>query len=622
MRSLAFISLFAALAVAGCGESSPASSCEDGGLGELCDPEPGACDDLGGDADSDAVCDATDNCPATRNTDQQDSDDDGIGDVCDPPEQMSCVGSGGDDDADNWCALYDNCPNTTNVDQSDVDQDGIGDACDVEECDGRDNDGDEVVDEDFADDDDDGVADCVDICPSNPDTDTDLDGLADCADACPFDPFNDQDGDNVCGDIDNCPLAANFTQSDRDGDSVGDHCDIEECDGISNDADSLIDEGLPDQDEDGVCDDIDPCSDDPINDPDLDEVCGLIDNCPGVANENQTDSDDDGWGDECDLDAPIHCDAPAALAAPGDVPLPASLAIGGIAAAAGGDTLYVALSSSSPNYPNSVVAVDAPTASVLWSTFVGSEPQTMALADDGSYLYVDLDGAAQVRVVNLPTRQACRSFSLGTSSFGPLYAGDMGVLPGAPETIVISTRRKGVSPDFGGVFVYDHGFARPMSTRDHTGARMIEVADDSTAYGYNNSSTEFGFRELQITAAGIEEVFVQRDIISGFNVDIVYDGGRVYATSGVTVDVAGPTLVGTFPANGPVAIAASVAEAFFLTGSSTVSVYDTDTLLFKRDIALPGSLTGISDETLLRWGTNGLVAANGSTVIIVDNAFP
>jgi hypothetical protein len=591
---LSVLALIAAgLAAAGCGESSVGSECEDGGSGDMCDPDRGP------------------------------TGDGGVEDAGDASTPMACDGFGGDVDDDNWCALHDNCPDTTNVDQSDVDDDGIGDVCDVEECDGRDNDGDALVDEDFADDDEDGVANCTDICPGHPDTDTDFDGLADCADACPLDPLNDTDGDRVCGDVDNCPAVSNFTQSDRDGDSIGDHCDVEECDGISNDIDSLIDEGLPDDDDDGVCDEIDPCLSDPLNDPDLDEVCGLVDNCPGVANVNQTDTDDDGWGDDCDVDAAIHCDAPATLADPGAVPLPTDLAIGGVAAAASSDTIYISLSSSSANYPNSVIAVDAPTASVLWSTFVGTDPQLLALADDGSYLYVDLDVAAQVRVINLPTRQACRSFGLGIDFRSrPLRAGDMEVLPGAPGTIVVSTRRGGVSPDFGGVFVYDHGFARPVSTPDHTGARVIAVANDSTVYGYNNSSTEFGFREMEITAAGITETWNDRDLISGFNADIVYDGGRVYATNGATVDVAGPFLVGTFPENAPVAVEASVAEVFFLGWLSRVSVYDTNTFVWKRDFTLPADVTGQPNQMLLRWGAAGLVAANDHAVVIVDNVFP
>ena len=36
------------------------------------------------DADSDGVCDASDNCPQNANADQADGDGDGLGDVCDP----------------------------------------------------------------------------------------------------------------------------------------------------------------------------------------------------------------------------------------------------------------------------------------------------------------------------------------------------------------------------------------------------------------------------------------------------------------------------------------------------------------------------------------------------------
>jgi len=544
----------------------------------------------------------------------------GGGDALSP---LACDGLGGDADEDNWCHLHDNCPDTPNIDQSDVDDDGVGDACDVEECDGMDNDGDELVDEEFADVDDDGVADCVDVCPGSPDTDTDFDGIADCADSCPLDPLNDQDRDNVCGEVDNCPAIANFSQSDRDGDTIGDHCDVEECDGISNDADTQIDEGMPDEDEDGLCDEIDPCLSDPLNDADLDEVCGLVDNCPSFANTDQADEDDDGWGDACDVDAAVHCDPPAPLSDPGIVPLPSSLEIGGIAAAAGSDTFYVALSSTSANYPNSVIAVDAPSASVLWSVFVGIDPQALALADDGSYLYVDLDVSALVRVINVPTREACRSFALGLDRYNkPLRVGEMEVLPGSPETIVVSTRRGGVSPDFGGVFVYDHGNVRPVSTRDHTGAREIAVASDTTVYGYNSSSTEFGFREMEVATAGITEIWNLRDLIDGFNADIVYDGGRVYSSQGHIVDVSGPFLVGEIPTSGGVAVEASVGEVFFVTSNTNVSVYDTTTLAWKRDIVLPSPLTSFGNRTLHRWGVAGLVAASDNALTILEDAFP
>ena len=49
-------------------------------------PQPGNCSDLaqGGDSDNDGWCDAVDNCPSVHNPDQWDSNQNGMGDACDP----------------------------------------------------------------------------------------------------------------------------------------------------------------------------------------------------------------------------------------------------------------------------------------------------------------------------------------------------------------------------------------------------------------------------------------------------------------------------------------------------------------------------------------------------------
>jgi hypothetical protein len=113
------------------------------------------------DADFDGVCDRDDNCPETANgpgggtctpdtdnpganctslldcissctatgdcsMDQEDTDEDGIGDVCD-----NCQGDDSvDTDQDGAPDACDNCADISNPDQADGDQDGIGDACD------------------------------------------------------------------------------------------------------------------------------------------------------------------------------------------------------------------------------------------------------------------------------------------------------------------------------------------------------------------------------------------------------------------------------------------------------------------------------------------------------------
>jgi parallel beta-helix repeat protein len=71
------------------------------------------------DSDGDGIPNARDNCPATPNADQVDTDGDGLGNACDP-----------DDDNDGVADPSDNCALVPNADQSDIDGDGIGDACD------------------------------------------------------------------------------------------------------------------------------------------------------------------------------------------------------------------------------------------------------------------------------------------------------------------------------------------------------------------------------------------------------------------------------------------------------------------------------------------------------------
>ncbi len=181
------------------------------------------------DTDEDTVCDYEDNCPQDPNQDQADADDDGVGDVCDGCPNDADPGQD-DGDGDNVGDACDVCPGVANGDQADRDNDGRGDACD--DCP-------DLAGAPQGDGDGDGRGDACDNCPgdANPrQADGDDDGLGD---AC-----------------DNCAEVANEDQRDRDGDGIGDRCDDcdgdprpEECNASDDDCDGRVDEDVPVRDE-------------------------------------------------------------------------------------------------------------------------------------------------------------------------------------------------------------------------------------------------------------------------------------------------------------------------------------------------------------------------------------
>ncbi|HEX8283950.1 MAG TPA: Calx-beta domain-containing protein [Pyrinomonadaceae bacterium] len=328
---------------------------------------------------------------------------------------------------------------------------------------------------------------------------------------------------------------------------------------------------------------------------------------------------------------PTPTPTPAATPTPTPTPEPATLVrkvnvrANDLVYNAATQSLYVSVPSAAGAGGDSVTPIDPETLALGTPVAVGSEPELLALADDGRTLYVHLAGPNAVRRVDLQTQTAGLQFALAN---GP---GDMDVMPGHPETLAVSG---GVDPDpvtgiiregkedkevqearqsaavARGVTVYDDGVARPEDGTDgpfYKGVNPVEFASASVLYGFNTLAKKYELVKFDVDADGVTTAEVTPNLtreVPGH--EMLYAGGRLYLSGGEVLDPVAKKLLGTFSGvNGSViAVDTALGRAFFATTNGRELIaFDLNTFLPVGRVNLP--ITGFP-RRLVRWGTNGL----------------
>jgi len=262
-----------------------------------------------------------------------------------------------------------------------------------------------------------------------------------------------------------------------------------------------------------------------------------------------------------------------------------------------------------PGVPNSVMPIDPVTGAFGPAIQLPITPGKLAISDDGQFLYAAVgfgSSFGSVMRIHLPSRTAPDlPFQVGGE------VEDMEVQPGHPNVIAVSRKDAFSSPRHLGVAIFEDGVQRPSATPGHTGSNVIEFSrnDPSRLYGYNNETTEFGFRRMRVDDDGVATEDVTTGLIDGFSVDIELHGGRLYATSGRVIDPEGLQIVGTYAIPSPpgaqlVEVDDDAGVAYFLSANQLLS-FDRDSL---APVAEPFPIVPLmgTPSRLIKWGTDGL----------------
>ena len=274
---------------------------------------------------------------------------------------------------------------------------------------------------------------------------------------------------------------------------------------------------------------------------------------------------------------------------------------------------------------NTITAIDPASGTIVATRYAGSEPNVLALSDDGQYLYAGIDGAASVQRFKLPGLTPDISFPLGSDSFfGPFVAMDVQVAPGAAHTTAVSRGNPDVSAEFHNLVIYDDGALRGSATNAF--ASLYDSLqwgnDGNTLYAANYESSGFDFYALSVNAQGAQQVQDYPNAFDRYDARIHYDApsGLIYSDDGHVLRAASGQRVGTYQDAGPMVPDPAANRAYFAEQNDTG--YSIDAFDLAHFTAKPGvSFTGGSEfpRRLIRWGSVGLAMnTSGGPVYLVS----
>jgi hypothetical protein len=212
--------------------------------------------------------------------------------------------------------------------------------------------------------------------------------------------------------------------------------------------------------------------------------------------------------------------------------------------------IYASVPAGATTNPNTLLVINPQTGDITKIVPLANNPDRLALTDDNKYLYVGLDQTGQVVRLSTQSWKVLDTIQLPFDSYpGQTVAQDMAAIPGTPESVVVSLGFTNVSPQSGGVIVYDGAKPRPVSIPQwidgpNVAANSISFLGSEKTIVYA-SDVEAGdsFYRFNLNGSGISLKDTTSTVNSGI---LTTDGVLFYEANGNVIDPTIPGEVNTY----------------------------------------------------------------------------
>ena len=292
--------------------------------------------------------------------------------------------------------------------------------------------------------------------------------------------------------------------------------------------------------------------------------------------------------------------------------------------------------------PNSIVVLNPTTGGIGPVLQIGNKLGDLALSDDGSALYVVVEGENAVRRFNPGTLTAAGDFNfrpLGTKGTYPnasIYTNDMiTVVPGRPATVALAYFPDvGLSPSE--IAIFDNGVKRPnVIASSCCGISSLLFSPDAKYFFQNGTTTysvdtsAFDYRDVtfrySIDSTGIPK---QPPLFASGGGAAAIAGSILYTSLATTIDYEAMRVIGNFGIKGPIAVDSANQRAFVLYNPIALdsSGIGPPSRLVAFDLPslepLGSQIVGLSpaalkdSEILIRFGANGFIFTSTAGLLI------